>query len=326
MSERLKVLFLPLPDLFERWGNDLVSAVTKNHDLRIADYDQPLAPQFEDIDAVIDHGGSVGTREMVDLAAAGKVRHWQVLGTGFDHFDLEYWKAKGMPVSNCPGAFSAVALADCAMMFILMLARRYQESKEILAGGELYRPIGAEMEGWKLGILGLGASGIELAKRAPGFGMKTLAIDIRDIGPDEVSELGLEFAGKPADMDDVIAQSDVVSLHLHLNQETRHIIDSRRLKLMKSTAFLVNVSRGELVDEAALETALVEGWIGGAGIDVYSQEPPDLSSAIFRLPNAVTTPHIAGVTDGTSRKRAGCAAENLDRLAAGLEPLYRIDQ
>ena len=326
MSQRLKVLFLPLPDLFERWGNDVVAAVTKKHDLRIADYDQPLAPQFEDIDAVIDHGGSVGTREMVDLAAAGKVRHWQILGTGFDHFDLEYWKAKGMPVSNCPGAFSAVALADCAMMFILMLARKYHESKEILNAGELYRPLGAEMEGWKLGILGLGASGIELAKRATGFGMKPLAIDIRDIGADEVSELGLEFAGKPSDMDHVIAQSDVVSLHLHLNQETRHIIDRRRLKMMKSSAYLINVSRGELVDEAALDQALVEGWIGGAGIDVFSQEPPDLSSPIFRLPNAVTTPHIAGVTDGTSRKRAACAAENLDRIAAGLEPLYRIDQ
>ena len=190
MSKRLNVLFLPLPGLFERWGSDVVAAVTKNHDLRIADYDQPLAPQFEGIDAVIDHGGSVGTREMVDIAAAGKVQHWQILGTGFDHFDLEYWKAKGMPTSNCPGAFSAVALADCAMMFILMLARRYQESKEVLNSGKLYRPMGAEMEGWKLGILGLGASGIELAKRAPGFGMKTLAIDIRDIGADEVSRAG----------------------------------------------------------------------------------------------------------------------------------------
>ena len=182
------------------------------------------------------------------------------------------------------------------------------------------------MEGLKLGIIGFGASGIELARRARSFGMRNLAIDIRDVGEDEVTEFGLEFVGTPSDLDDVIAQSDVVSLHLHLNDETRHIINRSRLKLMKSTALLINVARGELVDEEALETALVEGWIGGAGLDVFSQEPPDLSSPIFGLPNVVAVPHIAGVTDGTSRKRAAAAAENVNRVAAGLEPLYRIDQ
>ena len=132
--------------------------------------------------------------------------------------------------------------------------------------------------------------------------------------------------GKPPDLDDVIAQSDVVSLHLHLNVETRHIINRGRLELMKSTALLINVARGELVDEEALETALTEGWIGGAGIDVFSQEPPDFSSPIFGLPNVVAAPHIAGCTDGTARKRAQGAAENVNRVASGLEPLYRIDQ
>ena len=265
MNSKLNVLFLPLTDLFERWGDDVVASLSDHHNLRIADYDQPLAPQFEDIDVVIDHGGSVGTREMADLAAAGRVKLWQNLGTGFEHFDLDYWKSKGLPVANCPGEFSAVALADCAMMFILMLARRYREALQNLKKGVLYRPIGGELEGLKLGIIGFGASGIELARRARGFGMRNLAIDIREVGQDEIAEFDLEFVGKPADLDDVIAQSDVVSLHLHLNEETRHIINHRRLQLMKSTALLINVSRGLLVDEEALETALEEGWIGGAG-------------------------------------------------------------
>ena len=151
----------------------------------------------------------------------------------------------------------AVALADCAMMLILMLARRYREALQNLRNGVLYRQLGAELEGLKLGIIGFGASGIELARRARSFGMRNLAIDIRDVGEDEVTEFGLEFVGKPSDLDDVIAQSDVVSLHLHLNEETRHIIDRRRLELMKSTALLINVSRGELVDEEALEPALM---------------------------------------------------------------------
>ncbi len=326
MNSKLNVLFLPLTDLFERWGDDVVASLSGHHNLRIADYDQPLAPQFEDIDVVIDHGGSVGTRGMADLAAAGRVKLWQNLGTGFEHFDLDYWKSKGLPVANCPGEFSAVALADCAMMFILMLARRYREALQNLKKGVLYRPIGGELEGLKLGIIGFGASGIELARRARGFGMRNLAIDIREVGQDEIAEFDLEFVGKPADLDDVIAQSDVVSLHLHLNEETRHIINHRRLQLMKSTALLINVSRGLLVDEEALETALEEGWIGGAGLDVFGQEPPDLSSPIFGFPNVVAAPHIAGVTYGTSRKRAAAAAENVNRVAAGLEPLYRIDQ
>jgi len=326
MNSKLNVLFLPLGNLFEDWGKDLQTAVSKNHNFIVADCEKPLAPQFENIDVVIDHGGSVGTREMADLAAAGQVQLWQILGTGFDHFDLEYFKSKKLRVSNCPGTFSAVALADCAMMFILMLARRYWDALQNLKEGVLYRPIGRELEGLKLGIIGFGASGIELARRSRGFGMKNLAIDIRKIDQNEVNEFGLEFVGTPSDLDAVIAQSDVVSLHLHLNAETRHIINRNRLKLMKSTAFLINVSRGELVDEKILETALTEHWIGGAGIDVFSQEPPDLSSPIFSLPHVVTAPHIAGVTDGTARKRAQAAADNVNRVAAGLEPLYRIDQ
>jgi phosphoglycerate dehydrogenase-like enzyme len=181
-----------------------------------------------------------------------------------------------------------------------------------------------ELDGLNLGIVGFGASGIELARRAGPFGLKMSAIDIRDVGADEVDEFGLESVGKPKDLNSVIATSDFLSLHLHLNEETRHTIDARRLCLMKSTAFLINVARGALVDEAALIEALAEGKIAGAGLDVFGQEPPDLDSAIFSLPNVIATPHISGGTDGTSRKRAGAAAENVDRIAAGLEPLYLI--
>jgi phosphoglycerate dehydrogenase-like enzyme len=309
--------------MFKPAGDDVIAVIGDRHDLRILDYDQPIAPQFEGVDVVIDHGGSAGTREMAD-AATGKVRLWQILGTGFDHFDTDYWRSKQLPVANCPGIFSAVALAECAMMFILMLARQYPVTQTNLSQGELYRPVGMELDGLNLGIVGFGASGIELARRAAPFGLKMSAIDIRDVGADEVSEFGLEFVGKPEDLDSVIATSDFLSLHLHLNEETRHIIDARRLSLMKPTAFLINVARGALVDETALIEALAEGKIAGAGLDVFGQEPPDLDSVIFNLPNVIATPHISGTTDGTSRKRAGAAAENVDRIAAGLEPLYLI--
>lgn len=326
MAEKLTVLFLPHPlgpSMFKPSGDDVVAAIGERHNLHILDYNQPIAPQFDGIDVVIDHGGSAGTREMAD-AAEGKVRLWQILGTGFDHFDLEYWRSKNLPVANCPGIFSAVALAECAIMFMLMLARQYPVTQTNLKQGDLYRPVGMELDGLNLGIIGFGASGIELARRAAPFGLKMSAIDIRDIGAEEERKFGLEFVGKPADLDTVIATSDFLSLHLHLNDETRHTIDRRRLGLMKPTAFLINVARGALVDEAALIAVLREGGIAGAGLDVFAQEPPDLNSDIFNLPNVIATPHISGGTDGTSRKRAGAAAENVDRIAAGLEPLYLI--
>jgi phosphoglycerate dehydrogenase-like enzyme len=325
MTRRLKVLFLPHPIhtyLFKPWGEDVVAAIGDRHDLRILDHGRPLAPQFEGVEVVIDHGGSVGTREM--LAAAKSARLWQVLGTGLDHFDLDHWRAQGMPVANCPGPFSAVALAECAMMLILMLTRRYPEALARLHAGQMYGPLGLELDGLNLLIVGFGASGVELARRARPFGLKLSAIDIRNIGPDEAREFDLQFAGQPADLDRRLAESDIVSLHLHLNAETRHLLDARRLALMKPTALLINVARGALVDEAALAEALVQGRLGGAGLDAFGQEPPDLSSPLFHLSNVVATPHIAGVTDGTSRKRAQCCADNVDRIAAGLEPLYRV--
>lgn len=101
-------------------------------------------------------------------------------------------------------------------------------------------------------------------------------------------------------------------------------MDARRLGLMKSSAFLINIARGALVDEPALTEALLKGRLGGAGLDTFAQEPPDPTAPLFHLPNVIATPHFAGQTDGTSRKRARCAADNADRIAAGLEPLYRV--
>jgi D-3-phosphoglycerate dehydrogenase len=292
--------------------------------LRIFDQSLPLVPQFDGVDVVIDEGGSVGTREMAD-AAEGQARLWQILGTGLDHFDMDYWRGKGIPVANCPGPFSSVALAECVMMFILMLTRKYDETQSNLYSQRMYEPVGIELEDLKLGIIGLGASGMELARRARPFGMRILAIDIRDVSADEIEEFGVEFVGKPDAMDTVISKSDILSLHLHLNLETHHVIDKRRLGLMKPTAYLINVARGALVDEVELEQALQSGQIAGAGIDAFGQEPPDINSAIFSMSNVVTTPHIAGVTNGTSRKRAEAAANNVDRVASGLEALYRVD-
>ena len=323
MSRRLNVLFLkhPIQALEHPWADDVVRAIGDRHHLSIYDSDRPLADQFNAIDVVIDQGGSVGTRDMAD-AAAGKIRLWQILGQGFDHFDLAYWREKQISVANCPGHLSGVSLAETAMMFILMLARQYQTARANLDTGVLLVPVGTGLEDLKLGIIGFGASGSALAVRARSFGMRVSVIDVRDVGQDEIRQYGLESASGPDDMDRVLADSEFVSVHL--NDETRHIIDDRRLRLMRPTAFLINVARGALVDEEALRKALVEGRLGGAGLDVYAQAPPDISHPVFRMSNVVATPHIAGCTDVASRKRAQAAAKNVDRIAVGLEPLFRI--
>lgn len=326
MTKSLNVLFLPHPAgerLFEPWGRDVVELVGARHELRVLDREKPLAGQFEDVDVVVDHGGAAGTREMAD--AAGGVRLWQILGTGFDHFDLDYWREKGIPVANCPGTLTAAALADLAMMFVLMLARRYVEASVNLRDGLFYEPVGSELRGLRLCVVGFGASGRELATRARAFGMMVSAIDIRPFGEGEIGAYGLESAVGPEHLDEQLRLADVVSLHLHLDATTRHLIDARRLSLMKKTAFVVNVSRGALVDEDALVAALRDGRIAAAGLDVFAEEPPEPNSPLLALPNVVATPHIAGVTRQASRRRAEVAAENVDRVAAGLEPLHRID-
>jgi len=321
---RVKVLYLPLETVDAVWKEEIVKAVSPRHALAIYDPRQPLAAQFAGVEVVLDTGGSVGTRPMYDAATDAKL--WQILGTGLDHVDLAYMKTKRFAIANCPGQFSSVGLAECALMYILMLARRYHEARANFAAGKMYHPLGRELEGRVLGIIGFGSSGQELARRARPFGMRIQAIDVRPIEPAVLEKLRPEFIGSPADIDRVVQASDYLSLHLHLTPATRHLIDARRIGLMKPSACLVNVARGALVDEAALHAALLEGRIAGAGLDVFSEEPPDPTRPVYQLPNVVVTPHVSGGTDGTARKRAAVAAENLDRVAQGLEPLYRVDR
>ena len=324
MPKRLKVLYLTPPAASsEPWKKDVIEAVSGRHDVSFFDQFAPMPKQFEGVDVVLDHGGSMGTHAMADVAESVKL--WQILGTGTDHFDLEYWRNKNIPVANCPGEFSGLPLAECALMFMLMLSRNWHQTQENLRRGVLYVPVGSELEHLRLGLIGFGASAKELARRAKAFGMRILAIDVRDVSLEEQQEFGVEFVGKPDQLDHLVAQSDFLSLHLHLNNQTRHIIDDRRLRLMKPTAFLINVARGALVDEKALLSALNEGRLAGAGLDVFGQEPLAPDHPFFRMPNVVATPHVSGGTGGTSCRRAACAARNVDRVAAGLDPLYRVD-
>ena len=266
----------------------------------------------------------MGNREMADVA--GGIKLWQVLGNGIDQFDLEYWRSKNVPVANCPGNLTGVPLGECALMLMLMLSRQWHEIQRNVQSQVLNLPLGNELAEKVLGIIGFGAAGKELARRAVAFGMRIQAIDIREIGTDERRDFGIEFAAGPDKMDQVVAAADYVSVHLHLTEETRHIFDERRMRLMKPAAYLINVSRGGLVDTDALCQCLRDGRLAGAGLDVTDPEPINPDHPLLKLPNVVVTNHISGNTYGTWRRRADFAAGNVNRVAQGLEPLALINQ
>ena len=128
----------------------------------------------------------------------------------------------------------------------------------------------------------------------------------------------------PEELDRLLAESDYISIHIPLDAETRHLIDAEKLALLKPSAVLINVARGGIVDEAALAAALTSGRLRAAGIDVFTQEPPDADDPLLGLPQVVATPHVAGTTFGTSKRRGEVCVENIARIADGLPPLYEI--
>jgi phosphoglycerate dehydrogenase-like enzyme len=320
----MKVLYLGQSGNLEPWFGDVVVALGESHYIHLYDPELPIGPQLEGARVVVDQGGSVATRAMVDAAAAAGVRLWQVLGTGLDHVDVQYILDRGLPLANTPGPFSSVALAEHAMLLMLYFAKNFPATQRHVRDGTFYHPMNDELHGRTLGLVGLGASGRELARRAQAFGMHLIGLDVQRPPDDTLEAIGVSYLGGPEALSDLLPRSDYVSLHVPLTRHTRHIVDARALGLMRHGSILINVARGDLVDEAALVDALRHGRLGGAGLDVFAHEPLDPSSPLFQLDNVVLTPHVAGVTTGTSRRRAEAVAENVRRTAAGLAPLYSI--
>jgi phosphoglycerate dehydrogenase-like enzyme len=317
------VLYIVQLGNVEPWLTDFRETAKGRLDVTLLDHGASLEPQFRGVSVVVDQGGHA-TREMIDLGAAAGVRLWQVIGTGLDHTEVEHIVNSGIMLANTPGQFSAVALAEHALLFILGLAKRLPQAAENCRAGVMYLPVSDELGEQMLGIVGLGASGRELARRAHALGMRVQAVDVAPVQDDQLRKLGVDRFATLEGLDDLLRTSDYVSLHVPLNGETRHLIDARRLALMRPTAALVNVARGRIVDEAALVEALRTGVIRAAGIDVFGEEPLTPANPLLHLANVITTPHTAGVTRGTSRRRSGAAVENAERVLAGGEPLYRV--
>jgi glyoxylate reductase len=255
--------------------------------------------------------------EVMDAAGEG-LKVIANMAVGYDNIDVEAAGERGVVVTNTPGVLDETT-ADVAFMLVLAAARRLGEGERLLRAGkwEWWGPKqlrGLDVWGTRLGIVGMGRIGRAVARRGRGFGMEILYHN-RSRKEDVENELGARYL----DLDDLLRESDFVSIHTPLTDETRHLISERELGLMRETAVLVNTSRGPVVDEGALAAALAEGRIFAAGLDVYEEEPK-VHPELLELENVVLAPHVGSATIDTRDKMATLAAENLSGVLRGEEP------
>jgi glyoxylate reductase len=270
-------------------------------------------------------------REVIDAGA--DLRVIANVAVGYNNVDVVYARERGVVVTNTPNVLTE-ATADLTWALILAITRRVCEGDRLVRSGEwkgwtLEFMLGTQLSGKQLGIVGMGRIGQAVAKRASAFGMN-IAFTSRGLqrvddapGTPLRSQMSLERAIR-LPLDQLLMSSDVVSIHVPLSPETRHLIDQRALVRMKRSAYLVNTSRGPVVDEAALAWALRERVISGAALDVYENEPavhPDL----LKLENVVLAPHLGSGTAETRTAMADLAASNVIAVLTGKRPLTPVD-
>jgi phosphoglycerate dehydrogenase-like enzyme len=258
--------------------------------------------------------------------AAPKLRLVQLLSAGYDRVDVEAARKAGVPVANNGGA-NAIAVAEHTLMLMLaVLKKLVRFHNDVVAGkwrvGNLADGRVYELAGKTLGIVGLGNIGKKVTRRAAAFDMRVQYYDIARLTEEEEDALGVRFVL----LAELLRTSDVVSLHVPLDDTTRNMMSTREFALMKPSAILINTCRGPVVDEAALHRALTEGQIAAAGLDVMLEEPPAPNHPLFALPNVTLTPHSAGPTweNWTARFRNGF--DNIQRVAAGGRPRWVIPE
>ena len=317
-----KILFCPSqPEVVL----DLARALTPpGFELVVVD---PGTPQF--YEAAADAEYYMGLARQMGgefFRSAPNLRLVQLLSAGYDRVDVEAARKAKVPVANNGGA-NAIAVAEHAIMLMLAVLKRLVfHHNNVVAGkwrvGDAAVANIRELAGRTLGVVGLGNIGKKVARRAAAFDMDVQYYDIVRLSEDQEDALGVRFVL----LDELLRSSDVVSLHVPLDETTRNMISTRELGLMKPSAVLVNTCRGPVVDEAALHRALSDGKIAGAGLDVLVDEPPAAKHPLFALPNVTLTPHSAGPTweNWTARFRNGF--DNIQRVAAGRRPKWVIPE
>ncbi|MCD6444439.1 hydroxyacid dehydrogenase [Candidatus Bathyarchaeota archaeon] len=279
----------------------LIRAYELNH--------EDFAKLLKDADVVVVRSRRRLNRDLIDRALRLKVI--ARAGVGLDNVDVDYAEKRGITVLSTSDA-STEAVAELTIGLMIALARRITELDRKMKGGNWCKNsgIGVELRGKTLGIIGLGRIGGRVAELARVFGMHVVAYDPY-VRLGKAKKLGVELMER---LEDLLKESDFVSIHAVLTEETKGLIGERELRLMKPTAYLVNTARGAIVDEEALVRALEEGWIAGAALDVYEKEPP--SSRLTKFENVILTPHVGASTVEAQKHIAKVLAE---KILAALE-------
>jgi len=252
--------------------------------------------------------------------AASNLKIVAQMAVGFDNIDVNEATKRGIYVTNTPGVLTETT-ADFAWALLMAIARRVVEADKYVHMGKWkvsWHPMmmqGRDVYGATIGIVGLGRIGCAIAKRAKGFDMTVLYYDVVR-RPDFEKEYNIQFTP----LDTLFQKADFVTINVPLTKETYHLVDEKKLRLMKKTAYLINNARGPIVDEKALYKALKEGWIAGAALDVFEQEPTPLENPLLKLDNVVVAPHISSSSYETRSRMAEMVAENLVAFFEGKTP------
>lgn len=264
-------------------------------------------------DYILGYPGDVLTPE---LEAAKKLKLLQLLSAGYEHIDLDAFRSLSIPVANNGGA-NAPTVAEHAIMLMLAVLRKLPMHHNALRAGCWLGSSETlnmrELRGKTLGIVGFGKIGQEVARVSSGFKTTNLYYDAVRTSSSLEQDLAVEYRT----LEELLRQSDVVTIHTSLNEQSTDLINAEKLALMKPSAILINTSRGPVVDEPALIESLSNGTIAGAGLDVFKHQPLDPGSTLLSLPNVVVTPHHAGVSLDTWTRRIAFGYANIERVAAG---------
>lgn len=283
------------------------------------DKESELIKDVKDAEVVIT-GSRLITKNVI--FAGNKLKGVIAYGVGFDHIDVASATEKGVYVVNTPGV-NAVTVAEFAFGLMLGLARKILQLNASVKSGKWIRweLIGKELWGKTLGLVGLGRVGTYLATIGKGFGMKLLVYD-----PYVPREKVVEIGGEPVALEAVLRQSDFVIICCLLTNETKGLINEKAIRMMKATAYLINVARGPITDEHALVKALQEKRIAGAGLDVFEKEPPEPDNLLLKFDNVLASSHMAGLSIESTERIQLVVAEEAARILKGDEPKFLVNK
>ncbi|MEM1574125.1 MAG: 2-hydroxyacid dehydrogenase [Candidatus Methanomethylicaceae archaeon] len=275
-----------------------------------------LKNQVSDIDVLIPISQKVDEEVLIN---AHKLILIQQFGVGLETININAASKNGIYVAITP--VNSVSVAELALMFMLMLSRKYKTTQECFKERKWFSPMGNELSGKTLLIIGLGNIGKALAKMAKGLDMYAIGIKRKIEKVEYVDEV---YTNEK--LQELLSRADYIVVSLPLTEETRNFISLEHFSIMKRTAYFINVSRRAIVDKNALEKALKEKWIAGAALDVFWEEPANPKEEIYNLPNVLTTPHIGGLTQEAYERTVKTIIENIRLVLQGKIPKYVVDR